>query len=1145
MTQPFRYRKGQSQSGAQDGRMTDRRAGEDEGTVPDPATPPPVAAGPTPVPSAPKPRAWRKAKRHRARFSLTLVLTLILMALGFGYLTLATTGKSLSLPTLAVVEIEERLNASLAGARLSEGAAVSLGGVEFAVDADFVPRFRLQDIRLLDGAGLSLMSLPEALVAFDPKALLSGQIRPRAVRLLGARLALRRDADGRLNLAFGTGTKTMGEMLSAVDTLLASPGLSLLGAIEAEGLTLTLTDDRAKRSWQVGDGRLVIENRPTAVAAELALTLLDDDAPAQATLKLVSAKGGGAARLIATVDGVAAADLAAIAAPLAFLGVVRAPISGALEANFGAEGALASLTADLELAAGIIAPGAAAQPIAFDRAALSLQYDPVKGRLALTDLAVDSASLRLKATGHGDLLGPSGGPLASGQIPSTIVAQIAFSEVMVDPDGLFAEPVRFTQGALDLRLRLDPFRLDIGQLALVEGGERLSLSGFAEVGTEDWRAALDIGLDRIEADRLLKLWPVSAVPRTRNWLAANVGAATLTDVRAAFRIVPGEAPRFSIGYEFAEAEVRFVRTLPPVLDARGHATLEGTTYTVKLDRGHVIPPEGGRIEADGSVFQVIDVTRIPANAKITLVTSSTLTATLSLLDQEPFSFFSKAGQPVNLGQGRAELRTTLTMPLIPKVTLPEVDFAVTGRIVDFSSPALVAGRILSAPEVAVEVDTKGLALSGKGMLDLLPIDLSYAQGFGPEQKGRARINGTVTLSDAALRDLGVELPEGSVRGEGPAAIDIALAKGLPPQLTLTSNLVGLSLRLDALGWSKRAETRASLDLEARLSRTPSVDRLRLEAPGLTAEGKITTAEGGGLETARFSRLTVGGWLDAPVTLAGTGRGNALDIAITGGTLDLRELPESGAGQGGAPVEVNLDRLVISEGIALTGFQGAFSGSGGLNGRFTARVNDGGPVAGIVAPAEGGSAVRITSDDAGAVLASAGILTNARGGGLDMSLFPRGPEGHFTGSADFSSLRVQDAPALAALLSAVSVVGLLEQLDGEGLSFSSGEVDFILTPDAVEITQGSAVGASLGISFAGLYLTGSDRLDLQGVISPIYLVNGVGQIVSRRGEGLFGFNYRLSGTADAPDVSINPLSVLTPGIFREIFRSAPPTLEDGG
>ncbi|MCX7288503.1 MAG: hypothetical protein NTW20_13360 [Rhodobacterales bacterium] len=1083
------------------------------------------------------------------RFSLTVVLTLVALALGLAYLTLAYGGKSFRLPTAAVAEIETRLNNGLVGARLPPGTAVSLGSVELAVDEDFLPRFRLGDIRLLDAQGRSLLSLPEALVSFDPKSFLSGSARPTSVRLVGARLSVRRDADGRLDLEFGTsgpGPRSLGEVLDATVALFAAPALQSLRTIEADGLTLTLTDDRVGRSWDLGDGRLSIENRPDQIAAELGVTLIGADTPAQATLILVTEKADGAARLSATLDNMASADLAAAAPPLAFLGAVSAPISGRVTATISDGGAVEGFEAELSLAAGSIAPGTGARAIAFDRAALSLDYDPVTARLSLTELSVESPSLRLRANGHGDLVAANGAPLEPGEMPAQLLAQIAFSEVVVDPEGLFEEPVAFSQGALDLRLSLAPLRLEIGQLALVDAtGDRLLLSGDVVAADGGWSGGLDVSLDRIDAPGLLKLWPVSVVPKTRKWFADNVGQADLADVRAALRLTPGMTPRLSLGYEFAEAEVRFVRTLPPVLGARGHATLENKTYTVKLERGHIIPPEGGRIEADGSVFQVIDVTQHPATAKISLVTSSSLTATLSLLDQEPFSFFSKAGQPVNLGDGRAELTATLLMPLQPKIMLEDVTYVVAGRIVDFTSPALVPGHILTAPEVAVAVDPDGLTLSGKGMLDLLPVDLTYLQGFGPEQKGRARVNGTVMLSDAALRDLGVNLPEGMVAGEGPAAIDIALVNGRSPQLTLTSNLKGLALRLDALGWKKPAATKGALDLEARLSRSTVIERLVLSAPGLDAEGEITTREGGGLDEARFTSVRAGDWLNAPVTLTGTGKNGRPLVAVTGGQLDLRAMPDTGTGDGdGGPIDLALDRLIVSPGIALTDFRGDFDTSNGLNGQFTALVNGGGAIAGGVAPFKaGGSAIRITSKDAGAVMASAGIFDKGRGGSLDLTLLPRGPDGHYDGRATFTRLRVQDAPALASLLSAISVVGLLEQMAGEGLAFNNGEVSFILTPDAVEITQGSAVGASLGISFAGLYQTAGGKLDLQGVISPIYLVNAIGQIFSRRGEGLFGFNYQLTGSADAPQVSFNPLSVFTPGMFREIFRSGPPNLRD--
>lgn len=1090
----------------------------------------------------------RRQRRRRARLSLTVLLTLIVMGIGFFYLTLAYTGKSLRLPTVAVAEVEARLNAGLVGARLPVGAAVSIGALEFTVDDGFAPQMKLRDIRLIDDAGRSILVLPEALVAFSPGALLSGQLRPSAIRLSGARLSVRRGADGTFDLdlgAAGGGPKSLAEVLALTKRVLAMPALAELVVLEADALTLSLRDDRAGRSWQVGDGRLTISNGPDSVAAELGLTLLEGSVPAQATLLMMLAKSGaGDAKVTATIDNMSAADLATLSAPLAWLAVVDAPISGELTASVGADGTVLGLSADLSLAAGNISPAKGARPVGFDRARLALGYDPTNARLTLTALEVESRSLRLTATGHGDLLDAAGATIQPGDLPQSLLAQIAFAEVMVDPEGMFEAPVRFTEGALDVRLRLDPFRLDIGQLALVEGEESLWLSGAVEASPEGWGAALDMEVNRIEADRLLKLWPVSAVPKTRDWLVANVGQASLTDVRAALRLDPGQEPRFSLGYEFAEAEVRIVRTLPPVLDARGYASLDGKTYTAKLDRGHLVAPEGGRIEAGGSVFQVVDITEVPANAKISLVTSSSLTATLSLLDQEPFSFFSKVGQPVNLGDGRAELRTTLLMPLKPAVAFSEFSFVVSGRITDFTSPALVPGRILTAPEIVVDVDTDGLSLAGKGMLDLLPVDLTYLQGFGPEQNGRARINGTVTLSNIALRDLGIALPDGMIDGEAEAAIDIALIQGLPPQLTLTSTLVGMALRFDPLSWSKPAETSASLDLEALLANEPSVERMVLDAPGLRAEGRIDTVTAGGLDKAEFSRVMAGDWLDASVTLTGTGVDSAPTVEVTGGSLDMRYMPKGGApSAGGGSIDVTLDQLRLSSGIALTGFQGNFSTAGGLQGRFVSRVNGEGEIRGEVVPAEGGSAVRITSDNAGEVVAAAGIFDNGRGGSLDLSFTPRGPEGHYDGSASFGRVTVQGAPALAELLSAISVVGLLEQMAGEGLVFNSGEVRFILTPEAIEISQGSAVGASLGISVAGLYETKGGRLDMRGVISPIYLLNGVGQLVSRRGEGLFGFNYRLTGTGEAPSVAINPLSLLTPGMFREIFRTAPPDLED--
>lgn len=1105
--------------------------------------------------SAAQPASASLAKRRRRHGGLGTRLFLVLLAFSLTFAAFGLSGKAISLPVWAVAEIEQRINRGLSTAM--PDIAVSLGGVDFQIDTDWVPTIRVDDLRLLKSDGGALLSLPDIRVTLDPTAVLHGQIRPRRLRLIGAQLKAVRDPQGHFDFSFGEGRlapqiNSFAELFDAADAAFSLPVTSGLISFEAEALTLTLTDQGSGRVWDMGDGRLRLDNRADALAAEVSMSLVGGGVtPAHAVVQVITDKGADRARVTATISGVAAQDLAAQAAPLAWLGVLDAPISGQLATSINAHG-ITSMEAQLDIGAGALKPNASTRPIAFDRAAIALNYDPAQGRINLTGLSVDSPSMRLAATGQTYLMQANGAPLTgalASDLPAAFLGQIHISQAMFDPEGLFQEPLRFSDGALDARLQLNPFRLDIGQFALTEGPRRLLATGKVTAEPEGWRVAVDMSLNEISQNRLLALWPQALLPGTRAWIEKNVLEGALHDVRAALRIAPKSEPRLHLGYGFDHADVRFLATLPPVIAGSGYSTLDGTSYTMVLDTGTVTPPQGGQIDVAGSVFAVSDVTKRPAQAQITLKTRSSLTASLSLLDQPPFHFMSKADRPVEMGQGQAMITTHLSLPLQKRVSLTDVSYDVAGEVTGFASDVLVPGRPITSDRVEVRADKTGLSIFGPGKIGSVPFDATFTQGFAPDQRGKSSVEGSVTLTQSATEEFGLGLPSGMVSGQGKGQVSIKLQRDAPGELTLTSDLQGIGLSIPEIGWTKASAAKGKLSVAVQMAKPPRVTDLTLVAAGLTMQGNVTLRPGGGLDAARFDKVKLDDWLNATMSIKGRGKGQDVALEVTGGSVDLRRMPDARrrkvTARASTPMQISLDRLQISAGIALTGFRGTISQTGGTNGDFSASVNGRGAVRGTIAPSPNGTGVRLHSNDAGTVLAAAGLFTSARGGALDLTLVPQAGKGIYDGKARITTVRVRNANVLAELLNAISVVGILEQLNGDGLVFNEAEADFLLTPKAIQIIHGSAIGASLGVSMAGVYQSAADELTMQGVISPIYLLNGIGAIFTRRGEGLFGFNYSLRGKASDPQVSVNPLSILTPGMFREIFRAPAPVLKKQG
>jgi hypothetical protein len=1093
----------------------------------------------------PAPRPARPARRKRGWFLLllgffnalwSLLVLLIVLAVGGVYFFY---DRPVVMPGWVETRIEQRLEEEFPQVE------ISFGELRLLMEEGWRPRVRLRDVAVRTPDGDELVRFSEARLRLSMSALRTGKVQPAEVALRGVFITLVRDKDGTLALQTvlgtrrGTGrTQNLGALVAQIDAVLQQPGLAALENAEIRGLTLQYIDRRAERAFTLDGGRLIAQRKDGALVVNADLALLGGDAGVTTlSANYTSPIGAPEAQFGVRIDDASAADIATQSPAFAWMGALRAPISGAVRSGVRSDGTLAPLNATLQIGAGVVQPNAGTRPIPFEAARSYFSYDSALGLLHFDELSVSSKWVTARAEGTATMTGLREGALEA------MVGQFSMTQLRANPMGLYPEPVELEGAELDFRLQTAPFKLDIGRLDLFDQGETRHAFGTLTAEPEGWRVAMDARADQIDPARIIALWPEPLKTKTRDWLTQNLISARLKNADFALRIDPDERPRTYMAFDYEDASVRFLKNLPPITGARGHASLDGTRFVVSLDDGVMEAGTGGALRIARSSFIIPDTTvKGGAPAVVRLNARGPVTAALWTLDQPPMGVMQRTGLPVELATGDVVATGTLSFPLKKGSGAKNVKFDVTGDLLNLTSTRLIKGRTLKSDRMALVASSDSVRIEGKGTLDGVAFDGRWQQPIGAGS-AKSTLRGTAQITPQALSAFGIALPSNTLTGTARADIGIDFERGQSPRMSLRSDLRGATLQIPQLGWRKGSGTTGALDMSIRLGASPAVTAMSLSGAGLSAKGSISLAKSGGLEVLELDNLRMGNWLNVRAALVGQGAERTPQVVVRGGTLDMRTAKfGSGSSSGGAsgppapPMRVVLDRLQITDTMWLQGLAGTFKTTGGLDGPFEARVNGGTGVSGRIVPQSGRTAVRLSSADAGGVLRSAGLLKQAVGGSMDLSLLPVGSGGAFDGRLKVTGVSIKDAPAMAALVNAVSVVGLLNEMNGDGIYFEEVEAEFRMTPGRITLSRGSAVGASLGLSADGVFATDTGQISMQGVITPVYLLNGIGSLLTRKGEGLLGFNYTLSGEAKSPKVSVNPLSVLAPGGLRNILRA---------
>ena len=188
-------------------------------------------------------------------------------------------------------------------------------------------------------------------------------------------------------------------------------------------------------------------------------------------------------------------------------------------------------------------------------------------------------------------------------------------------------------------------------------------------------------------------------------------------------------------------------------------------------------------------------------------------------------------------------------------------------------------------------------------------------------------------------------------------------------------------------------------------------------------------------------------------------------------------------------------------------------------------------------------VVVLSDDAGALLKAAGLFGGATGGQLKLKARIAPEAGtDLVGIAHIKDVRIRGASTFKSILEEGGVKDAASAAESGGLHFDKVRLPFEFTDDVLILGDSVAKGTLMAVKVEGTVDENKDEIDLVGVISPAYALTGVldeipvlNEIFSGgKGEGIFAMTFKVRGSLDQPDFSVNPLSLLAPGILRNIF-----------
>ena len=680
-----------------------------------------------------------------------------------------------------------------------------------------------------------------------------------------------------------------------------------------------------------------------------------------------------------------------------------------------------------------------------------------------------------------------------------------------------------------------------------------------------------IAIDKVQVNSIAEYWPRRMMPRTRKWIKNNLEGGVVEGAEFAINMSGGSMDDVKISKFYgrgmlSDVSSKYIDGMPPITGIFGNIFFSPEEIIINASAGTVITDamKGGVSVLQGLVrLHGLDTNRRLAD--ISVDCKAVLSDALMLIDSKPLEYAAALGINPDHFTGQTSINLNLDFPLTKALKLSDVKIQADVFVKDGELKNLASGLSITDGVFQFRIDNDGLDLSGNGKVSGVEAGMTWRENFS-DGYFKSQYAITSILEYSQIGEFGLidfyRASKPYIDGELKVEAIYTLGENIQDTVIVEADLTKMFMRMPILNWQKEANIPSLLSGEflVQENKLTKIRQFQITSKerNLQVNGDFDFSKGNQLRSLSLDFSAIGFskfYLDA-IYASDKVYDISMDASFLDGRSLLRSFSDSRTAVDQFSIEssklnvpfrfdaqlgtVQLSQNGLMQNVAVSLYH---SNDQLKRAAIKADLTNGEKFSFGISPSDDVRDFTMKSSDSGAMLRDFGLADGLVGGKFLMA-GSISDAGKMSSTITIDNFKLNDAPLLARLLSIASLTGIVDELQGDGISFSKLRLPVLLDNNTLLISDGAMYGPSLGLTLEGEYNLKTNILDGGGTIVPAYAFNSalgslpvIGPLFTggNKSGGIFAAPFSITGNPDGAEITVNPFATFTPGVFRELFN----------